>query len=62
MHGVTVLSNKYPEAVYLYVVQASSSLKYLDTRTFTYSTPILITKVLHLVTQVQLLMMTVAVN
>ena len=37
------------------MAQVSSSFKLLDTRTFTYATPTIITKALRLVTQVQLL-------
>ena len=39
-----------------------SFFKRLDTRTFTYPTPTLITEALCLVTQVQLLLTTVTVN
>ena len=46
----------------LSIAQLSSSFKHLDMCMFTYATPTLITKVLHLVTQVQLLLMTVTVN
>ena len=46
----------------LSIIQASSSFKHLDIRTFTYTTPTFITEVLRLVTQVQLLLTTVAVN
>ena len=46
----------------LSITQASSSFKYLDTRTFTYATPTIITEELRLVTRVQLLLTTVIVN
>ena len=39
----------------LSIAQLSSPFKYLNMRTFTYATPILITEALHLITQVQLL-------
>ena len=44
------------------MIQASSSFKHLNTHTFMYATPTFITEVLRLVTLVQLLVMTVAVN
>ena len=44
------------------IVQASSSFKLFDTRTFTYATPTFITEALSLVTQVQVLLTTVTVN
>ena len=44
------------------MAQASSSFKCLDTHTFKYATPTLITEALHLVTQAQLLLTTVTVN
>ena len=44
------------------IAQASSSFKRLNARKFTDATPTLITEVLHLVTRVQLLLMTVTVN
>ena len=47
---------------HLSIVQASSSFKLLDTCMFTYTTPTFITEALRLVTLVQLLLMTVAVN
>ena len=46
----------------LSITQASSSFKRFDTHTSTYATPTFITEALHLVTLVQLLLMTVAVN
>ena len=46
----------------LSIAQLSSSFKRLDTRTFTYATPILITEALRLVTRVQLLLTTIIVN
>ena len=47
---------------HLSIAQASSFFKHLNMRTFTYGTPTIITKVLHLVTRVQLLLITVTVN
>ena len=47
---------------HLSITQASFPFKRLNMRTFTYATPTFITKVLHLVTRVQLLLTTVAVN
>ena len=44
------------------ITQVSSSFKRLDTRTFTYATPTFITEVLRLVTLVQLLLTTTALN
>ena len=46
----------------LFIAQASSSFKRLDICMFMYATPTFITKALRLVTQVQLLLMTVTVN
>ena len=46
----------------LFITQASSSFKRLNTRTFTYTTPTFITEVLHLVMLVQLFLMTVWFN
>ena len=46
----------------LSIVQASSSFKCLDTCTITYATPTYITEVLHLLTQVQLLLTHFTVN
>ena len=47
---------------HLSIAQASSSFKHFDMRMFTYTTPTFVTEVLHLVTQVQQLLMTVTVN
>ena len=47
---------------HLSIAQAGFSFKHLDTHTFMYVTPTFITDALCLVTQVQLLLMTVAVN
>ena len=44
------------------IIQASSSFKRFDTRTFTYATPTFITEALRLVTLAQLLLTTVTVN
>ena len=44
------------------MTQASSSFKCLDTHMFMYATPTFITEAFGLVTRVQLLVMTVAVN
>ena len=46
----------------LSIAQGSSSFKCLDMHTFTYATPIFITEVFRLVTQVQLLLTNVTVN
>ena len=46
----------------LCITQVSSSFKRLDTRTFPYATPTFITEALRLVTLVQLLLTTAALN
>ena len=46
----------------LSIAQASSSFKHFDTHTFMYTTPTFITEALHLVTQVQLLLIDFTVN
>ena len=62
--GITVLNNivLIINRSRLSIAQLSSSFKRLDTHTFTYATPTLITEVLRLVTQVQLLLTTIIVN
>ena len=64
MVRITVLNNilLLTACSHLSITQASSSFKRLDMRTFTYATPTFIPEVLHLVTLVQLLLMTVTVN
>ena len=46
----------------LSITQTSSSFKHLDMRTFMYTTSTFITELLRLVTLVQMLLTTVAVN
>ena len=46
----------------LFIGQASSSFKCFDMHTFMYATPTFITEAYPLVTEVQLLLMTVTVN
>ena len=62
--GTTVLNNILLLITHncLSITQASSSFELLDTRTFMYTTPTFITEAVHLITYVQLLLMTVAVN
>ena len=62
--GTTVLNNILLLIThsFLSMTQASSSFKRLDTRKVTYVTPTFITEMLRLVTLVQLLLTTVAVN
>ena len=64
LHYTTVLNNilLLITCSHLSIAQASSSFKHLNTHMFTYATLTFITEALCLVTLVQLLLMTVAVN
>ena len=64
MAGITVLNNitLIMNQSCLSIAQPSSSVKSLNTCTFMYATPTLITEVLHLVIRVQLLLTTITVN
>ena len=63
---ITVLNNiKFLLIIsqsHLSKAKLSSSFKRFSKRTFMYATPTLITEALHLVTRVQLLLMTITVN